>query len=220
LTPIATADFTGICPACRRSRAVRARMPQWDVCARSACLPGRWPAGMAQLDRDGTSGKLPKVDVLLAQKYAGAAGKARRAVTIEWDDVKDMTPWRYGLTIAVGLSRPRALMKAPRPRYDYDARRPRRCWACRPAPPARTARPARGVSCPARRWSISTARSMRRTISRAIGPMRIDAARCLCRGRVRRADGGDAQLWNGGAGRGSALFAAGADRLCRRAPAG
>jgi hypothetical protein len=59
--------------------------------------------------------------VLLAQKYAGAAGKARRAVKIEWDDVSDMTPWRYGLTIAVGLEPPAGLMRDAGARYDYVA---------------------------------------------------------------------------------------------------
>jgi hypothetical protein len=91
--------------------------------AKAICtaFQGDGQAGLTQLDRTLNQGKLPKVDVLLAQKYAGAAGKARRAVTIEWDDVQDMTPWRYGLTVAVGLQPPEALMRGAGARYDYLA---------------------------------------------------------------------------------------------------
>jgi hypothetical protein len=40
--------------------------------------------------------------MLLAQKYAGAAGNGRRrAVKIEWDGERDH-PWRYALTLAWG----------------------------------------------------------------------------------------------------------------------
>jgi hypothetical protein len=59
--------------------------------------------------------------MLLAQKYAGAAGSARRAVTIEWDGVEEMTPWRYAFTIAVGLEPPASLMRNAAPRYAYSA---------------------------------------------------------------------------------------------------
>ena len=59
--------------------------------------------------------------MLLAQKYAGAAGKARRAVKIEWDGVKDMNPWRYALTVAVGLEPPASLMADTPLRYSLSA---------------------------------------------------------------------------------------------------
>jgi hypothetical protein len=118
---IATADFTGACPAV----AIQGESlddPQWDM-AKAICTAfhGDGAAGLSQLDRMLYRGKQPRIDVLLAQKYAGAAGKARRAVTIEWDDVTDMTPWRYGMTIAVGLVPPQALMKNADPHYDYIA---------------------------------------------------------------------------------------------------
>ena len=118
---IATADFTGACPAVAIQGGALSD-PQWDM-AKAICtaFQGDGQAGLTQLDRTLNQGKLPKVDVLLAQKYAGAAGKARRAVTIEWDDVQDMTPWRYGLTIAVGLTPPEGLMRGAGVRYDYLA---------------------------------------------------------------------------------------------------
>ena len=62
---------------------------------------------------------MSNIDLLLAQKYAGAAGKARRAVTIEWDKVEDLTPWRYGLAIGVGLEPPDKLLTAAGVQYSY-----------------------------------------------------------------------------------------------------
>lgn len=118
---IATADFTGICPAVAIHGGTR-KDAQWDVSS-AICdaFRGDGAGSLSRLDRAMGRGTMPKIDILLAQKYAGAAGKARRAVTIEWDDVKEMTPWRYGLAIAVGLTPPASLMKDAGPRYDYTA---------------------------------------------------------------------------------------------------
>jgi hypothetical protein len=118
---VATGDFTGLCPAMAIHGAARSD-PEWEA-ARAICLAfrGDGSASLQQLDRALSRGRMAKIDLLLAQKYAGAAGKARRAVTIEWDGVKDMTPWRYGLAIATGLTPPEALMRGAGARYDYVA---------------------------------------------------------------------------------------------------
>jgi hypothetical protein len=118
---IATADFTGICPAMAIHGGSRDDPPWRLADAICAAYRGEGSSALSQLDRALSRGIMPKIDILLAQKYAGAAGKARRAVTIEWDDVSDMTPWRYGLTIAVGLEPPEALMRNAGARYDYIA---------------------------------------------------------------------------------------------------
>ncbi len=118
---IATADITGVCPAVSIQGGTLSG-PEWDaVKAICTAFQGDPGAGLTQLDRMVWKGTMPKIDLLLAQKYAGAAGKARRAVTIEWDNVNDMTPWRYGMAIAVGLQPPAALMKNAGARYDYVA---------------------------------------------------------------------------------------------------
>ncbi|MEZ5737907.1 MAG: hypothetical protein R3E09_19265 [Novosphingobium sp.] len=116
---VATADFTGICPAAFLHGGMR-KDPKWEV-AGEICraFRGDGNTALARLDQALSRETMPRIDVLLAQKYAGAAGKARRAVTIEWDDVTDMTPWRYALTIAVGLEPPKSLMNGASPRYDY-----------------------------------------------------------------------------------------------------
>lgn len=114
-----TADFTGLCPVMATQGSLRDDI-QWNL-AKTICeaFRGNSMAALSTLDRAMNRGEMDKIDLLLAQKYAGAAGKSRRAVTIEWDKVQDMTPWRYGLAIGVGLEPPAKLMDAAGPEYSY-----------------------------------------------------------------------------------------------------
>ncbi len=116
-----TADVTGICPVIAVQGSVR-KDPDWRV-LRSLCasFQGDGAAGMAQLTQLERTGVWPQIDILLAKKYAGAAGKTRQAVTIEWDKVDDMKPWRYALAIGVGLEPPARLMDDQDPRYRFIA---------------------------------------------------------------------------------------------------
>jgi hypothetical protein len=118
---VATADLTGICPAVAVQGGAR-KDPEWQV-ARSICgaFSGEGTYALTQLERAQAQEIWPKIDLLLAQKYAGAGGKGRRAVTIEWDGVDDMNPWRYALTIATGLEPPASLMNGVSWRYDATA---------------------------------------------------------------------------------------------------
>ena len=50
------------------------------------------------------------VDLLLAEKVIGVGSK-RRAVTIDWDNVKGMNAWRHGLSLTTGLLPPERLYK-------------------------------------------------------------------------------------------------------------
>ncbi|MCT2400992.1 hypothetical protein [Novosphingobium mangrovi (ex Huang et al. 2023)] len=114
-----TADFTGLCPVMATQGSLQDGT-EWNL-AKAICeaFRGNSAVALSKLDREMARGKTPKVDLLLAQKYAGAAGKARRAVTIEWDNVSTMTPWRYGLAIGVGIEPPARLMDAAGPGYSY-----------------------------------------------------------------------------------------------------
>lgn len=120
-TYAASADITGICPIVAVQGGAR-KDADWRV-LRAICtaFQGDSAAGMTQLDRLTEQNAWPKIDMLLAQKYAGAAGKARRAVKIEWDGVKELTPWRYALTVAVGLEPPADLLANAPARYSYSA---------------------------------------------------------------------------------------------------
>lgn len=114
-----TADFTGLCPIMATQGSLRDDS-HWET-AKTICeaFRGNSRAALSQLDRDVSRGTMPKIDLLLAQKYAGAAGKTRRAVTIEWDNVDALTPWRYGLAIGVGVEPPKRLVDTAGSEYSY-----------------------------------------------------------------------------------------------------
>jgi hypothetical protein len=118
---VLTADITGICPVVAVQGGAR-KDAEWQVLrAICAAFQGEGASAMAQLDRADLQKKWPRIDLLLAQKYAGAAGKARRAVKIEWDGVSELNPWRYALAIATGVEPPAALLRDAPPRYAYAA---------------------------------------------------------------------------------------------------
>ena len=120
---IATADPVGLCPVMSLS-AARRQGAQWDM-MRALCsaFTGDGPPAMSQFDRLLGAAKDNKIDILLAQKYAGSVAANRRAVTIEWQDVTDMTPWRYGMSLAVGIEPPKEAMKDAGPGYALLAAR-------------------------------------------------------------------------------------------------
>ena len=108
---IATSDFTGICPVLRTQGSER-EDAQWNT-AKDICraFRGQDRDALRSMDRDIRRETMPRIDLLLAQKYAGSVGRARRAVTIEWDEASGMNPWRYGMALAVGLEPPIELME-------------------------------------------------------------------------------------------------------------
>ncbi|MBU6267320.1 MAG: hypothetical protein KGN34_07260 [Sphingomonadales bacterium] len=115
---VATADLTGMCPVQQQWPALR-KDGQWQVLkAMCAAFAGNATGGFAQLDKLTFQGALPRIDMLLAQKYAGAAGKGRRAVKIEWGGVDGMDPLRYALVIGTGLTPPASLMQPTGGAFD------------------------------------------------------------------------------------------------------
>ncbi|MDZ4308700.1 hypothetical protein [Allopontixanthobacter sp.] len=108
---IGTADLVGACPAVKLQGGGRDD-PQWKM-LQSICdaYSGQEVRANTQLNRALSRQIAPDIDVLLAQRYAGAAGRGRRAVTLEWDTVDDMTPWRFALATAVGAEIPAVLLE-------------------------------------------------------------------------------------------------------------
>ncbi|HEY6870653.1 MAG TPA: hypothetical protein VI199_12950, partial [Novosphingobium sp.] len=82
---VATGDFTGICPAVQLQGGAVKDKPWQVMSAICDSFAGEGSRGLAALDRLTYFGAMPRVDMLLAQKYAGAAGNGRRAVKIEWN---------------------------------------------------------------------------------------------------------------------------------------
>lgn len=112
---LATGDPAGLCPAAEAGATLGAERG-W-ILARAMCaglsgMPVKAQAMIASARRSGLAGG---VDLLLAQKVAGAGASGRQAVTIEWDDVTQLTAWRFGLATATGVDIPDALLAAASP---------------------------------------------------------------------------------------------------------
>ena len=119
---IATADFTGFCPVQQALGGGASDGPGQVLRALCQTYGGATTSGLDDLDRLGRAKVMAPIDMQLAQKYAGAnGGGARRAISIDWKGVSDMTPWRYGLALAVGLTPPEEIMKEAGAAYDYVA---------------------------------------------------------------------------------------------------
>lgn len=118
---VGTADILGACPAVRLARSDRDDAEWRMVAAICSAYAGEGANADADLRRLTNSGRVERIDGLLAQRYAGAAGDGRRAVTIEWNDVAELTPWRFALANAVGADIPEALWTSAGPRYSVLA---------------------------------------------------------------------------------------------------
>lgn len=119
---VATSDLVGACPAVKLqgSRDDDARwMLLQGICNAYA---GEGARAGADLDRALRTDVAPRIDVLLAQRYAGAAGNGRRAVDIQWDEVEELNPWRFALANALGEPIPETLRSGAGPYYE-------RLWA-------------------------------------------------------------------------------------------
>lgn len=107
---LAAGDITGACPAVRLHGSQRqdGEWVMWQAICNA--YAGESALAATQLDRALFRGAAPRVDVLLARRFAGAAGRAQRGVNIEWQGVDDLNPWRFGLANAVGEPLPEGLL--------------------------------------------------------------------------------------------------------------
>lgn len=103
---LGSGDVMAICPVARRGEELRDDA-QWRMAALICTgFAGDNAYANRQLNNVLQNSQAEQIDVLLAQRYAGVAGEGRRAVTIEWDDVDELTTWRWGLASALGLEFP------------------------------------------------------------------------------------------------------------------
>lgn len=109
---LATGDITGACPAVRLQGSQRTdgEWQMWQAICNA--YAGEAALAATQLDRALFRGTAPRIDVLLARRFAGAAGRGNRGVQIEWNGVEDLNPWRFGLANAVGEPVPESLLGA------------------------------------------------------------------------------------------------------------
>ena len=112
---LATGDPAALCPMADAGANLR-RERGW-VLARAMCaglsgMPARAQTMIAQARSSGFAGG---IDLLLAQKVAGTGQSGRQAVTIEWDNVSQLTAWRYGLATATAVEIPDTLLATGSP---------------------------------------------------------------------------------------------------------
>ena len=110
-------DIVGACPVVRLKGDLR-EDNSWKIIQHvCAAYDGQERDAMRQLDRMLNRNAVPDIDVLLAQRYGGAAGDGRRAVNIEWDEVEELTPWRHAFSMALGIEPPQSLLSDAGSRY-------------------------------------------------------------------------------------------------------
>ena len=84
------------------------------MCAALEGEPARADSLVDQARRQGGGG----IDLRLAEKIVGAGAQTRRSVTIEWEGVDEITPWRFGLASATGVAIPQPLLQGAGPRIN------------------------------------------------------------------------------------------------------
>jgi len=124
-TALATADPAGLCPLVPGASAF-SKEPVWPLAA-AMCAALSGEAGMSGMLMDRARGQRVArgVDLLLAEKVAGAGIGGRRAINIEWSDVDRLTAWRFGLSAALAVKIPDALFNSVGPQVQaWRARAP------------------------------------------------------------------------------------------------
>jgi hypothetical protein len=121
---LATADPAALCPLVEPGRKI-SDQPVWPLAdAMCASLEGD-AARASQLIDQARRSSGGGIDTLLAEKVVGAGVNTRRAVTIEWQGVDELSSWRFGLASATGLEIPAGLMNRAGPAvWAWQARAP------------------------------------------------------------------------------------------------
>lgn len=115
---LATADPGGLCPMV--TPALRdAPDRNWRL-AEAMCAGLEGDPGKAGPLIDGARRRMGnQIDLLLAEKIVGLGVSGRRAVTIEWDQVDELSAWRWGLAIASATEIPERLYGSAGPHVRY-----------------------------------------------------------------------------------------------------
>ncbi len=114
---IAASDPVGACPFVRLQSS-KPENPQW-VMLSAICnaYAGESALASSQLSAALNRQIAPAIDVLLARRFAGAAGQSRQSVQIEWEGVDTLNPWRFAMANAVGETIPDTLLEQSDPFY-------------------------------------------------------------------------------------------------------
>lgn len=115
-TALATSDVAGLCPLVGPAQT---STTVWKLAeAMCAALEGEPARASALADEARRRGDLGGIDFRLAEKFIGAGAEARRAATLQWEEVRGLTPWRAGLAGAVGAEIPPRLVNNAAPQIQ------------------------------------------------------------------------------------------------------
>lgn len=106
---LANGDLSGMCPL-TESGVRLVNDGRWKM-SRAICasLAGEQGSATAFINQGRYQGWVRGVDYRLTEKAVGAGINGRRSVTINWDGVEGMNPWRFGLSASTGLEPPENL---------------------------------------------------------------------------------------------------------------
>ncbi|MDB5702115.1 MAG: hypothetical protein JWL66_2314 [Sphingomonadales bacterium] len=122
---LATGDPAALC-AIAEGAAQTNSEPSWPL-ARAMCAGLSGEAGTASslIDQARSMRGVARFDALLAEKVAAVGTNTRRAITIQWDGVDQLTAWRFGLASATGVVIPDTLLATVGPQVRaWQARSP------------------------------------------------------------------------------------------------
>jgi len=112
---LAAGDPIGLCPLAITALSIT-ELPVWRLSdAMCSAVLGNDFGASQQFDRLRKDKALAAFDIGLAERIASATGGGRRAANPEWEEVRDLTAWRIGLSSAAGLEVPDAFLAAATP---------------------------------------------------------------------------------------------------------
>jgi hypothetical protein len=116
---LANADPAALCPIADAGLAA-VRQRGWAL-AQAMCmgLAGKPSEAGSLLTQARWGTPAGDIDTLLAEKILGTGAQGRRAVTIEWQSVPQLTAWRWGLATATGQEVPASLYGTVGPQVRY-----------------------------------------------------------------------------------------------------
>lgn len=116
---LASGDPAALCPIADKGAATIAQRG-WAL-AQAMCmgLAGKPNEAGKLFDRARAGTSPSDIDNLLAEKVLGTGAQGRRAVTIEWNPVSQLTAWRWGLATATGVEVPAELYQTAAPQVRY-----------------------------------------------------------------------------------------------------
>jgi hypothetical protein len=107
---LATSDPAALCPLVGPGRETSDE-PVWPLAeAMCAALEGEPARASTLIQQARRRSRAGGIDVTLAEKVIGAGENTRRAVTVEWEDVDELSSWRFGIASATGLQIPDRLL--------------------------------------------------------------------------------------------------------------